>query len=368
MHAHERRAGRTEGSGQRAARSVAGPPLSAASVVAMQSAAGNRAVSRMIAEEQEQRAAPREEVPVQRTPAIPAPAAGGGYKTGLWTPSEKFRGQERAKEATMISDGQHPAGSSPQGDPAGYDYIRQLKLTNYWIRFHLVNEEAGGAGRVANLVPASKGDNGSYERQFEKDLKSDVTRAGATPGDYVFFGASVNYRPAPPPTAPATTRQQDSEPFFPASLKIYQEYFSGATGRWKARHTGSVFTFQDPPPADTLTVTGTIPIASLTLDQLSTLAPGYEWTAADLAFLHTLGAAREEEFELAVAEGGGTEDGPEGVVYALEKIKYQGPASTTGRLPRAAAPQATVPFAARIDSPKAIAYLAAAIARGEIII
>lgn len=64
-------------------------------------------------------------------------------------------------------------------DPFGFDYIRALKLTNFWIRFHLINNIAGGLGTADNLVPASKRDNSTYERTIGADLKATVSSGGS---------------------------------------------------------------------------------------------------------------------------------------------------------------------------------------------
>ncbi|MCP2098748.1 MULTISPECIES: DNA/RNA non-specific endonuclease [Actinosynnema] len=298
--------------------------------------------------------------PVQRVPTRPQAKAGSSYAHDRRQRSEPVNNARRAIESQIVSDGSKPAGSAPHVDPAGYAYIRQLKLAKFWIRFHLVNEKAGGDGGSGNLVPASQRDNRNYEIQFEAALKQDVATAAANPGDRVFYGVSVNY---PPANQVGTQRQQDNQQFFPTSLNVHHEYYSAANDQWTTRHNGTTFTFQDPQPTDL--GANAIPIVTLTLPQLQTIAPGYNWTAADLAFLATLGGANKAEFERYLEEGGGL--GPSGAAeHALNEIKYQAPGAPTARPRRAAAPQGTIPFAARINNQQAVRNLADALARGEI--
>lgn len=195
-----------------------------------------------------------------------------------------------ALAAWMLTDGSL-VGGLPRADPPGYNYIRQLQMTMFWIRFHLVNEDAGGPGRAQNLVPASKRDNSRYLRDHEDALKREVRAVRrANNGGLVFYGVEVNYATQ----AMGTQHQQAEAPNFPTSLVIYHQLFDGGTWRWI--ENGVVFDFVDTQPTDP--GTAPIQIANLGLDQLRIIAPTYRrWDNDDLAFLNSLGGGRRAEFE-----------------------------------------------------------------------
>ncbi|GAA3653502.1 hypothetical protein GCM10023079_48290 [Streptomyces chitinivorans] len=231
--------------------------------------------------------------------------------------SGRTDGSGRAVAAAMLTDG-HLKGSPPFQDPPGYDYIRSLGLTNRWIRFHLVNNEAGGPGSADNLVPASQSDNQTYERNFENALKQDVTAAAAAPGDYVYFGVEVQYGNVAPATASAA--QQAAAPNFPTQLAVYHKFFTPATG-WTWRHNGQVFRFNTPQPADTR---APMQLSALTLPVLKQYTSfsnsSSVWDQNDVDFLHSIATSRRTEFTGLL--GGMTGDD---VLRAFELIPFAPP-------------------------------------------
>lgn len=303
------------------------------------------------------RPAPAGEV-VQRVLTPPQVAQGTPLTPDFRSRSDPAQGH-RVVSAWMVSNGTRPLGSPPSGNPPGYDYIRQLKLTNFWIRFHLVNEKAGGPGDSRNLVPSSKRDNSRYETTVEQPLKTDVQNAKNKPGDGVFFGVEVNYGTA----ATGTQRQQDNAPYFPTSLDLYHMYFDAGTGQWAARQNhGAQFTFLDRQPADP---GGSMAITALTLPLLQTNAPAYtNWNNDDVRFLQSLGNARKSDFERLINDASGL-GATQSVEHAFNEIRYQAGNPST-RPPRNAAPQGTTPFAHRINNANAIQQLSAQIAQGRI--
>ena len=269
----------------------------------------------------------------------------------------------RVSEAWLWTDGTVP-GSEPFDDPEGYGYIRSLHLTNFWIRFHLVNEKAGGPGAVNNLVPASKRDNSRYEQGIEAHLKDDVNDAATTMGDEVFFGVKVNYHTLSPPGA--TPQQQQNAPFFPTSLMVSHERFDATAGTWSKDKLNNnlPFFFKDPEPTDT---TNPVAITSLDLAELKNRVPGFNWDNDDVAFLKSLGGTRKTEFEGIIDKHSGA--GPaESVKEAFEDTNFSlAPPSTPGSRKRGVT---GVMFAERINNQKngekALSELSRLIAQGAI--
>ncbi|MFI6944750.1 DUF4157 domain-containing protein [Streptomyces sp. NPDC050422] len=267
--------------------------------------------------------------------------------------SESAGGAARVKAAWMRTDGSL-VGAPPFQDAQGYDYIRQLKQTNFWINFHLVNEKAGGPGDARNLVPASKKDNSNYHSQFEDYLKKDVDDASSQ-GEQVFYGVELEYNT---PSA-GTARQMNFAPFFPTGLHVYHQRLSG--GVWKSVHHGSSFRFQVPQVADP---GQTVAVTALTPATLAAVAPTCEnFNADELAFLQSLGGVRKTEFEGHIDDASGL-GAAASVGWALDKVKFVG-SHTSGRPSRAGATQSTISFAERIGD-KAAQQLSSLIATGVV--
>ncbi len=270
-------------------------------------------------------------------------------------PAGTTGGRQRVAASWMRTDG-NLVGSPVAVDPPGHDYIRQLGLTNFWIRFHLVNEKAGGFGAANNLVPASKRDNSRWEVQFETALKNDVATAKTRPGDEVFFGVEVQYNTP----QQGSTAQREAAHYFPTSRTVYHEYYDSATGTWNWRHNGTVFAFTDQQPADPGVATQ---ITTLSMAELKTLVPGYRWDTDDLAFLQSLGAGRQVQFERIIDQNSGL--GPEGAVdAAFNTMPFALPRSNAR--PAAQAAQLGVTFGTRINNPHVIQSLSRLIAHGHL--
>jgi hypothetical protein len=154
-------------------------------------------------------------------------------------------------EAEMRTDGGGSMVGSPPGassnDPPGYDYIRYLGMTNTWVRFHLINEKAGGPGEPWNLVPASGSDNGKYENAVEENLKDRVDKArnAIDETEEVYFGVKVDFNAAP---GGAPSRQNDATPKFPKSLKYWLS--TQVDGDWTAEASGAKWDFSSTVPID----------------------------------------------------------------------------------------------------------------------
>lgn len=277
------------------------------------------------------RAPARETAPTAEEASVPA-AAGQPYvqralnHTAQPT-AARFEAETdstgRAVRSEMITDGSL-AGSSPSQDPPGYDYIRSLNLTSQWIRFHLVNEKAGGPGTANNLVPAAQGDNQNYEKTIEKDLKADVTKAAASPGDYVYFGVQVHYNHPAPTTGSAG--QLAAAFAFPSGLTIAHEHYKPATGWQAAKHNGAGFTFQVRQPADTRVPRPLSGIDLAVLQQYTGLPPSSRiWNADDVTFLKSIatGGTRRQEFLGYLAQHGGASS--EGIFLAFHDIPFSPP-------------------------------------------
>jgi hypothetical protein len=272
----------------------------------------------------------------------------------------------RTKSIDMITDGSLVGSPPGNVDPPGYDYIRRQSLTNYWIRFHLVNEQAGGPGAHTNLVPASKRDNSRYEQAVERVLKQQVAavknsnstlQAGA-PRHYVYFGVDVRY--AAVNTTNTTAFQQASAPYFVRELRVHLKQYDPAAKTWTATFDDQPFTFLDPQPADLGQAT---PAATLDLPTLQQLAGREKWDTDDVAFLNSIGAGqpRNTEFKDALEAYTSDEGAAEATFHALSGMPF--------RLPRAGgrgAQSSGVSFGERTGSDKAVMALAELFATGKI--
>ncbi|MEV6837708.1 DUF4157 domain-containing protein [Streptomyces sp. NPDC051133] len=272
--------------------------------------------------------------------------------------------QGRTTSIEMMTDGSF-TGTPPAADPGGYAYIRQLGLTNFWIRFHLVNEQAGGPGQQNNLVPASKRDNSRYEAAIEKPLKDRVdavaTANALLPANsarhHVYFGVDVDYATADPNTTPY---QQSYAPHFVNSLTVHLKQYDPTTATWTPHFAQTRFDFVDPQPADLGTA---VAAATLTLAELQQLTGYRGWNNDDVGFLQSIGAggARSAEFQNLVDTYGST--GPEeSVVHTFWQMPFRAP--QPGR--RGGQQTGAVSFAERTDNSTRLNNLARLIATGKI--
>ncbi|WP_329416493.1 DUF4157 domain-containing protein [Streptomyces sp. NBC_00704] len=272
-------------------------------------------------------------------------------------------GAGRTTSIEMISDGSL-VGSPPAADPTGYPYIRQLGLTNFWIRFHLINMQAGGPGTADNLVPASKRDNSRYEAGVESVLKRELNAVAAAnavlaanaPRHYVYFGVDVDYATA---NAQTHTYQQGFAPYFVRSLTINFKRYDPTTGAWQILAAGAPFAFTDPQPTYVGTATAA---ASMTLPLLVQLTANRNWNTEDVAFLQSIGAggARSGEYQHLVDQAGAL-GATESVIHTFSQMPFR-PARQGGRGQQRGA----VTFAERIDNDTQLATLANLIATGRI--
>ncbi|MFC8393716.1 hypothetical protein [Streptomyces sp. NPDC057238] len=260
----------------------------------------------------------------------------------------------RTTSIEMISDGSL-TGSPPAVDPTGYPYIRQLGLTNFWIRFHLINMQAGGPGTQNNLVPASKRDNSRYEAGVESALKRELNAvatanaalAANAPRHYVYFGVDVDYRTVDPRT---TQYQQSFAEHFVRSLTINFKRYDPTAGGWKALPVVSPFDFRDPQQTD---FGQALAAATMTLPDLIQVTANRRWETDDATFLQSIGAggARNGEFARLVDEAGAL-GAQESVIHAFGQMRFR--------------PRGAVTFAERIDNDRQLATLANLIATGRI--
>ncbi|MER6784183.1 DUF4157 domain-containing protein [Streptomyces sp. NPDC000658] len=269
----------------------------------------------------------------------------------------------RTTSIEMISDGSL-IGSPPAVDPTGYPYIRQLALTNFWIRFHLINMQAGGPGTANNLVPASKRDNSRYEASIESVLKRElntVATANAVlpanaPRHYVYFGVDVDYATA---NAQTSQYQQSYAPYFVRSLTINFKRYDPTVGRWQTLAAALPFAFVDPQPTD---FGQALAAATMTLPDLIQVTANRKWDADDVVFLRSIGAAgaRNAEYQHLVNQAGAL-GATESVIHTFSQMPFR-PTRQGGRGQQRGA----VTFAERINSDTQLATLANLIATGRI--
>lgn len=126
---------------------------------------------------------------VQRLQAPPNPPKTEWNKTTIAMPKGAI-----AKESWLSYKAgvPPPAGYKPVADPPGYQYIRQAKLTKLWIRFHMINQKAGGPGTADNLIPASQRTNTDPAWKSMETKERNAWNAGRT----YHFAVEVAYHPA----------------------------------------------------------------------------------------------------------------------------------------------------------------------------
>ncbi|MFF8320984.1 DUF4157 domain-containing protein [Streptomyces bobili] len=269
----------------------------------------------------------------------------------------------RTTSIEMISDGSL-TGSPPAVDPTGYGYIRQLGLTNFWIRFHLINMQAGGPGTQNNLVPASKRDNSRYEAGVESVLKRELATVAAAnsamalnaPRHYVYFGVDVNYGTADPQTS---QYQQSFAPYFVRSLTINFKRYDATTRVWQVLAASLPFAFTDPQP----TYFGqALAAATMTLPDLVQVTANRRWNTDDVDFLQSIGAGglRRTEFQALVDQAGAL-GATESVIHTFSQMPFRPPRQGGRGQQRGA-----VTFAERINNDAQLATLANLIATGRI--
>lgn len=147
---------------------------------------------------------------------------------------------------------QPPAGYKPVTDPPGYRYIRLCGLTQQWIRFHLVNELAGGPGTDDNLVPTSQKTNTHPDWKKIETKEKNAWNAGAT----YHFAVHVDYHAKN--NAPALPGEHWQE-YFPSKIEAALSTIKG--GAWHTDVMNPIHTALPPlNPAqidyDLTTVTG----------------------------------------------------------------------------------------------------------------
>ncbi|MGW1717758.1 eCIS core domain-containing protein [Streptomyces sp. NPDC002156] len=260
----------------------------------------------------------------------------------------------RTTSIEMMSDGSLN-GSPPAIDPTGYTYIRQLSLTNFWIRFHLINMQAGGPGTMNNLVPASKRDNSQYEASVESALKKELTSvatanaalAGNAPRHYVYFGVDVDYGTA---NAQTSAYQQSFAPHFVRSLTINFKRYDPTAGAWQVLAAAHPFPFTDPQPTD---FGQALAAATMTLPDLIQATSNRKWNVDDVVFLQSLatGGTRNAEFQQEVNQAGAL-GATESVIHAFSQMRFRARGAVT--------------FAERIDNDRQLATLANLIGTGRI--
>ncbi|MFE3187004.1 DUF4157 domain-containing protein [Streptomyces violascens] len=311
---------------------------------------GSADVQRAEAQATPARTAPQDSVAVQRA-LSPNNQPGIGFHS--------VQGPNGRVEAAMMRTDGSLTGTLPLADPPGYDYVRALNLTNWWIRFHLVNEEAGGRGDANNLVPASKRDNSNYHSQVEVLLKQHVDDARkAQAGHQVFFGVELDYNTP----AVGSMRQQLAAANFATSLKVYHFTYDANTGTWTTHHNGAVFPFQDAQPTDTGVA---MAATALGLQDLQDRAPGYRWTTDDLAFVQSLGGTQKQKFE-ELNDKFQSLGAVEAVYAAFHEMTFTIP-RPGARLPRAAQSAGSITVAERLPN-TAVQALSTALASGMITI
>ena len=92
-----------------------------------------------------------------------------------------------------------PFGSAPAASPDGWAQIVALGLTAGWVRFHVLNQDAGGAGAANNLVPTTQQINQCATwKGFEKWVKmfSQPALAGVGMPFASTFNAAIAYHTA----------------------------------------------------------------------------------------------------------------------------------------------------------------------------
>ncbi|MEV7598765.1 DUF4157 domain-containing protein [Kitasatospora sp. NPDC089797] len=284
-------------------------------------------------------------------------------------------GYARALDSEMITDGSL-VGNTPQQNPPGWDYLQDLVRAGHlrqgnWIRFHLVNNIAGGHGAAENLVVASQSDNQRYESAYESQLKADVSavrthNAAAAPANhqYVYCGVSLSYHPHN--ATAGTGAQQAASDCFPESLRFVEYTLdrSQANPSWTLQKDAT-FNFASRQPVDPR-----LPVAlsAMTFQELADYTRIATWTRPEYAFLQQIGTANSTAHNQFLAGSGGSagltvDDVEGGLAQAMFPVPAAAAPPGARRSTRATKPQ-EIPFNNVLDAQK-IASLARAISQGS---
>ncbi|MFI6475719.1 DUF4157 domain-containing protein [Streptomyces sp. NPDC050516] len=282
----------------------------------------------------------------------------------------------RPGESEMLTDGSLGGTGTGVTSPAGWHYIQAVGQSGNWIRFHLVNEEAGGLGVVENLVSSSARDNSQYHTLFERALKRDVNAARRlnTPGAphlFVYFGVEVAYSGS---RTGSSQRYRDASEEFPTHLRVHHWCLDSTTGAgWQPVQANAVFQFQDSQPLDTAQPAALSRMDIDVLKQYTSFTPANRaWNDDDLAFLKRLGTANTAEYAnfsdmLGVRNlniGGIVNQNASSIQGALADTGYT--STRVGNRPgRQAAPTSTTRLGERLDATQ-IANLARSLSNGSL--
>ncbi len=108
-------------------------------------------------------------------------------ETAKWEFTKAYKGYPKKVSVLLLSNKSAKGGSKPSGDNAAWPYIKNnyqldekgkkgAKLSEYWVRLHLVSEKLGGKGNAQNLVPGPKTVNAAMEKYSENPLKSALNK------------------------------------------------------------------------------------------------------------------------------------------------------------------------------------------------
>jgi hypothetical protein len=275
----------------------------------------------------------------------------------------------------MVTDGSL-VGNTPQQNPPGWDYLQDLVRAGHlqqgnWIRFHLVNNIAGGHGGAENLVVASQSDNQRYESLHESQLKADVTaarnhNATAAPANrrYVYCGVSLTYHPYN--ATAGTGAQQAASDCFPASLRFVEYLLDGTQANpcWTLQQNAT-FTFASRQPVDPRQP---VALSAMSFQDLADYTRIPTWTQPEYAFLQQIGTANSTAHNQFLAGSGGSanltvDDVEGGLAQAMFPLPVPAAPPGARRSTRPTKPQ-EIPFNNVLDAQK-IARLARAISQGS---
>lgn len=92
--------------------------------------------------------------------------------SAVWKYTPVFKDYPKKVSAQLITKETSKGGSSPNAENASWPYIQDNKLTDRWVRLHLVSEKLGGKGVAENLIPGPKTVNAAMENYSENPLKA----------------------------------------------------------------------------------------------------------------------------------------------------------------------------------------------------